>query len=364
MITFSIKSPFISRIVHRELLTKEGSSKKTYHIVLDIKDADIEFEPGDSVAILVENDPRIVDLTLNYMKKDPEEKIIDPRSNTEMKLIDFLTKKVSITKANPHFIKLFDPKLNIDEIKQLSTSHHIWDILKLYPKHKVSANDMCKYLLPLLPRLYSIASSLDVFSNEMHLLITHVSYELSKIKRNGVATEFLCKLSKTIKTPIPIYIQPSHGFRLPKDPKTPIIMIGAGCGLAPFKAFLEHRYFSKAEGQNWLFFGERNSKTDYYYEDYFKDLVDNNFLRLTTAFSRDQEDKIYVQDKVLENSSDIWQWIHSGAIIYICGGLLMARTVDENMQRIFMEEGGLSEIDARVFFKNLIKEKRYLKDVY
>nr|NGX32698.1 Sulfite reductase [NADPH] flavoprotein alpha-component [Candidatus Anoxychlamydiales bacterium] len=173
--TYSHKEPYITRIKHRELLNKDGSSKKTYHLILDINDSDISYESGDSVAILAENDPRIVDLTINYMKADPTQEIINPKTNEKIKLIDFLTKKANISKANFNFIKLFDKKLKIEEIKTLITTHHIWDILKLFPKHKITAQDMCANMMPLLPRLYSITSSLKMYPNEMHLLITHVS---------------------------------------------------------------------------------------------------------------------------------------------------------------------------------------------
>ncbi|KKL55187.1 hypothetical protein LCGC14_2257930, partial [marine sediment metagenome] len=176
--------------------------------------------------------------------------------------------------------------------------------------------------------------------------------------------EYICNLSQTLKTKLPIYIQPSHGFRLTKDLDKPIIMIASGCGLAPFRAFLEERFMTKATGNNWLFFGERSSKTDFYFENFFKDLEEKNLLRLTTAFSRDQEDKIYIQDRLLENASDVWQWIHSGCLIYSCGGLAMGRAVDETLQNIFTQEGNLSKEESRAFFKSLIKEKRYLKDIY
>ncbi|NGX28848.1 MAG: Sulfite reductase [NADPH] flavoprotein alpha-component [Candidatus Anoxychlamydiales bacterium] len=363
MSLYTISNPFLSRIKHRTLINKEGSSKKTYYLILDLKDSDISFESGDSLAILPQNDPRIVDLTLNYMRAKPDEEIEDPRTNQKIKLIDFLTKKANISKTTSNLIRLFTKKLNPDEMKELILSHHLWDILKKFPKHKIPAQEICNLLLPILPRLYSITSSNRMHTDELHLLITHVSYELSGIKRNGVATEFICHLSKVLKTPLPVYVQPSHGFTLTKDTSKPIIMIASGCGLAPYKAFLEDRYLDNAK-ENWLIFGERHSKTDFYFEDFFKDLIEKNLLRLTTAFSRDQEDKIYVQDRILENGSDIWQWIHSGAIIYICGGLMMGRKVDEAMQQIFMQEGNLSNGNARSFFKNLIKEKRYLKDVY
>ena len=363
MTAYNLKNPFISKIKHRSLISKEGSSKKTYYFILDLKGSDITFASGESLAIIAQNDPRIVDLTLIYMKAKPDEEIVDPRTKEKIKLIDFLTKKANISKAIPNLIRLFTKKLNNDEMKKIVFSHHIWDLLKKFSKQKIASQEICNHLLPLLPRLYSIASSNLMYPHELHLLITHVSYELSNIKRNGVATEFICHLSKVLKTDIPIYVQPSHGFKLIKDTSKPIIMIASGCGLAPFKAFLEDRYLQNAKN-NWLIFGERNSKTDFYFEDFFKDLIDKNLLRLTCAFSRDQEDKIYVQDRILENSSDIWQWIHQGAIIYICGGLMMGKKVDEAMQQIFMQEGNLSNGDSRNFFKKLIREKRYLKDVY
>jgi sulfite reductase (NADPH) flavoprotein alpha-component len=361
---YNFQNPYLSRIIFRDRISKEASSKKVYHIILDTEAFEDTYYPGDSVAILVQNDPREVDLVLNYMKESPDIEIIDPKTQEKITLKDFLTTKANITKASFNFIKLFDKKLSNDEIKKLIQNHNIWDILKAFEKHKISPQEICNNMLPLLPRLYSVASSIKMYPNEIHLLITHVSYEKGKIKRNGVATEYLCHLSKVLKTQVPIYIQPSHGFSLTTDNTKPIIMIGFGCGLAPFKAFLEDRLINKAEGQNWLFFAERSSKTDFYFEDFFKDLIDKNFLRLTTAFSRDQEDKIYVQDRLLENSSDVWQWVHSGAIIYVCGSAIMGSHIDETLKNIFLQEGNLNNEEARGFLKNLIKEKRYLKDVY
>jgi len=362
--TYNMKNPFISRIEHRKLLNKEGSSKKTYHIILNIKHSNIKYKPGDSVAIFPQNDPRIVDLTIKYMKTNPNFKIQDPKTNEKITLFDFLLKKTNITKASAKLLKLFIKNPSLEVTKKYLTNHNVWDILKEFPKHKIEAQEICNNLLPLLPRLYSIASSLKMYPNEIHLLITHVSYELSNIKRNGVCSEFMNHLAFKLKTPIPIYIEPSHGFKLTKDTKKPIIMIANGCGLAPFRAFLEERFIDKTEGLNWLFFGERNSKTDFYFEDFFKDLAYKNFLRLTTAFSRDQEDKIYVQDKLLENQSDAWQWIQKEAIIYVCGDIRLSRGVDEKLKLIFIEEGNLNPKQANDYLKTLIKEKRYLKDVY
>ena len=176
-------------------------------------------------------------------------------------------------------------------------------------------------------------------------------------------------IPKTEKAPFVKFIKQKkeneeYDFILTKDNQKPIIMIAAGCGVAPFKAFLEERYLRQASGPNWLFFGEKYSDKDFHFKNFFLDLVDKNFLRLTTAFSRDQEDKIYVQDRILENGSDIWQWLHSDAIIYVCGRAKMAVSVEQKLLEIFIEEGNLSKEDSYEFFKQLIESKRYLKDVF
>ena len=361
---YSKDEPYISHIKKRTLLSKAGSTKKSYLLILDINGSDIDYQAGDSVAILPQNDPRIVDLTINNMKASPTEEVIDPKTKEQTTLLEYLTKKANITKLSPNLVKILSKNVSTEELKELVTSHHVWDFLKKHPKHKLSAQEIVDTLMPLLPRLYSAASSLNMYPNEIHLIITHVSYEISGIKRNGVSTEYLCHLAKVLKSPIGVYIQPSHGFNLPKDTKAPIIMIRAGCDVAPYRAFLEERYISKQEGPSWLIFGERSSKTDFYFEDFFKDLEDKNLLRLSTAFSRDQEYKIYVQDRLYENASDIWQWIQKGAYIYVCGDANMGKEVYNKILQIFQEEGGFSPEDAQEHYKKLVNEKRYLKDVY
>ncbi len=361
----SAKSPYITKIKDRKLLSKEGATKKSYQIILDIENAKLEYKPGDSVAIFPQNDPRIVDLTITHMHTSKQETITHPRNGQNILLEEFLTKYANISRVSPGLIKKLNPKIKPENIRPLIQSHHLWDLLKKFSKHKLSSQKICDLLLPILPRLYSISSSSKMYPEEMHLLITHVSYELNGIKRNGVCTEFMCHLSKENTTPIPIYIQPSHGFNLTTNDQAPIIMIGPGCGVAPFRAFLEERFMDQAPGENWLIFGERNSKTDFYYEDFFKDLVSKNKLRLSTAFSRDQKDKIYVQDKLYEHGADVWQWVQHGAHIYVCGDARrMAIDVEKNLIKIFLEQGNLQEAEARDYLYKLREEKRYLKDVY
>ena len=165
----------------------------------------------------------------------------------------------------------------------------------------------------MLPRLYSISSDYCVTPNEAHLTVSHLSYETSSHKRYGVTSHYLCDFAnKNVK----IYIHKTHKFFLPKDSKTPIIMVGTGAGIAPFMSFINHRYFNKDLGKNWLFFGDCNKATDFYYHNFLEKLEKEKFLKITTAFSRDQKEKIYVQHRLLENKSEIWQWLNNNAVFY------------------------------------------------
>jgi len=330
----------------------------------DAKDKNITFLPGDSVAIIPENDPRLIEEILKELNTKKDEIIIDPKTKEKITVYDFLLKKATITKLSPSLIKMMFENLDFEEIKKIQMNNHLIDLLKDKNSKKPLLQNFIDNLLPLLPRLYSISSSQRIYPNEIHLIVTHVTFKMHDTIRKGVATEYICHLAKIAKTPIKIYIQPTSSFNLPEDSDIPIIMIAVGCGIAPFRAFLEERYFKQANGMNWLFFGERCSKTDFYFENFFNFLEDKNFLRKSTAFSRDQEEKIYVQNRVIENGADIWQWIHDKAIIYICGSIQLGYDVDKAFLQIFEQEGGLNEPEAKSLLKTLIKDKRYLKDVY
>jgi sulfite reductase (NADPH) flavoprotein alpha-component len=215
-----------------------------------------------------------------------------------------------------------------------------------------------------MPRFYSIASSPKVFPNEVHLTVAFLQYEANGQIHTGVGSHFLCCQAEVELTPVPIYVQPSHHFTLP-DPNTAMILIGPGTGIAPFRAFLQERLATQAPGLNWLFFGERNRATDFYYSDFWLQLEKQGRIRLDLAFSRDQPQKIYVQHKILEHKKSFWDWIQQGSWIYVCGDAEnMAKDVDAALQQIAREEGQLSEEDARLYIKSLRTEKRYLLDVY
>jgi sulfite reductase (NADPH) flavoprotein alpha-component len=216
--------------------------------------------------------------------------------------------------------------------------------------------------MPLLPRFYSIASSHKVTPNEIHLTVALVKYEADGNLRHGVATNYLAHIAQMHTPSVPIYLQPNHGFTLPAKHETPIIMIGPGTGVAPFRGFLFERLACQAPGKNWLFFGECNKAHDFFYEN---DWIKFNNLRLTTAFSRDQEHKVYVQHKMLEHARELYEWITSGAYLYVCGDAhRMAKDVEATLHQILQEQGKMDEAGAKAFVKQLRTDKRYLRDVY
>ncbi len=324
-------NPFPAKIVERHILNKEGSTKKTYHITLDLEGSGITYKAGDAVAIYPENSPYEVNELLIALGKSGSEKIVDPRSEKTFTLEHFLKTKVNLLRVGK--------KLSLETL-------------------------LAKYS-PLLPRFYSIASSPQVSPSRVDLLVATFTYTVEGIERKGIGSHFLCDLAEVGKTPIYIYLHPTTHFTLPKNPSTPIIMVGPGTGVAPYRAFLQEREAQKAEGKNWLLFGERNRAHDYYYESYLEALKEKKFLELDLAFSRDQEEKNYVQHSLLKRGAVVWKALKEGAHFYICGDARrMAKDVTRTLQTIIETHGALSPADAKNFIKTLRKEKRFLLDVY
>lgn len=347
---YSKDHPFCSFIKERALLTREGSTKKTYHISLGIEES-VHFQVGDSVAVIPSNDPEMVESILKKLKVSPEEEILDPKTALPIRFFDFLLKKANLERVFLH--------------KLYPVEKRVLPLIDLVKEHRPSPSELSRVLLPLMPRFYSIASSPKVFPHEIHLTVALVEYFVEGSARYGVGTHFLCQRAEIGSTSIPIYIQPSNHFSLPEDPSASIICIGPGTGIAPFRSFVQERLATNACGRNWIFFGERNQQTDFYYEDFWEDLAKQGRIRLSTAFSRDQPDKIYVQHKMLEEKKSLWNWIQSGSFIYVCGDAKeMAKDVERTLLEIFKEEGSMNEGEARAYLKELRQNKRYLLDVY
>lgn len=348
---YSKTHPYLAKVKDRYLLSGPGSSKKTYHVVLQVEHDALPFQVGDSIAVFPTNHIPTVDQILHKLGRAGSEEIFDTRSNKSYTFRDYL-----LHKANIH--KVFFHKLFPVEKKALP-------LLEWVETHQPTPSQLCTVLLPLMPRFYSIASSPKVFPDEIHLTIASVQYLMNGQIQWGVGSHFLCEQAEMGSTSIPIYVQPSDHFTLPSDPTAPIILIGPGTGIAPFRAFLQERIATGAPGKNWLFFGERNRASDFYYEDFWTQLEREEKVRLDLAFSRDQPEKMYVQHKMLEQKKALWQWIQSGSYLYVCGDAQeMAKDVEKTLQQIIHEEGQMPEEDARQFLKALRKSHRYLLDVY
>ena len=221
------------------------------------------------------------------------------------------------------------------------------------------------FFFPLSPRYYSIASSCLVSPAEIQLIVTLVQYPHNGQNYTGVASGFLCERAKINDTPIPYTVHPSRGFSLPEDPNAAIILIAAGAGIAPFRAFLAHRQALGSPGKSWLFFGERNQKTNFYYRDFIEKLVEEKRLKLNVAFSRDSTSRIYVQHRMWEEREELWRWISRGAIIYVCGDAHhMAKEVDHMISQIVQSEGHFSEDEAQHYLRVMRAKKQYRLDVY
>lgn len=370
--TTSRHHPVFLRMKERKELTSGGieSAKQTFHISLDLAAAEISFEAGDSLGVFAQNDPTLVQHILQAMGVAPHTLVTDPRSQQPMSLLEFLTHKANLSRVTSSFLRLFHTENLLEEgnreaLLQYLATHDPLDLFRSYKLNAgVSLQEVCAQFGPLLPRFYSVASSLVEHPSEVHLLVAVSTFTHSGEIRFGVASHFLCHLAQS-ETPIPVYVQPAPHFSLPQDPHTPIIMVGPGTGVAPFRAFLQERIARGAPGKNWLFFGEQHRAHHYFYQDFFEELVKNKQLELDLAFSRDQVEKIYVQHRMQEKGAQLWRWLQEGAYFYVCGDAdKMAKDVEHALHLILQEHGGLNEEGARDYIRHMRKEKRYLADVY
>ncbi len=375
MASYSRTSPFAASLIERSRLNKTGSSKETWHVVLSLAGSNITFRPGDSMGICPENDHVMCDEILKLCGFSPDEEIQDPRTTETMRIVDFLRKKINLSVPTRKLLQELvvrgathlDKLLQDDELfREFITHHNVLELLQEHPEARLGPQDLVQNSGPLLPRLYSIASSQALYKDEVHFTVSRVRYEIHGKKRLGVASHFLCDMIKTNANNVPVYIQQTKDFLLPNDNQLPVIMIGPGTGIAPFRAFMQERFAREnPTANNWLFFGECHRQYDFFYEEYWQKLVDKQALKLSVAFSRDQNEKVYVQHRLWEHRKDIWEWIQNGAHIYVCGDAArMAKDVDLCLQNIVKEALGISDESARHFVTDLRKQKRYLRDVY
>ncbi len=365
--TISRSTPLLCRLKSRFLLSKQGSTKEVYHITLCIKGSELEFKPGDAVGILPQNPPILVKRALNSLNLKGDETVTDPRTKEKISVEAFLSTQANLSRLTSKMLQAIDPErfnaLSKEDLTAYLYSNEPHDLFT-QAKTPPALGTLVPLFAPLLPRFYSIASSARAHPDEIHLTVAVPSFIKDGEKRYGTASSFLSHQANE-ETPIPLYVQAAPHFALPKDETTHLIMIGPGTGVAPFRAFVQERKAQEATGKNWLFFGERNCNCDFYYEAEWRRYMEEGHLKLTKAFSRDQKDRVYVQDRLLENGSEIWRWLQEGTTLYVCGNAKnMAKAVDCALHHIAQTEGALSSDAARAYLTSLRKDKRYLTDVY
>ena len=379
MATYNLKNPCIAHLSRAELLTKPGSGKDTRHYEIDLKGSGMEFLPGDSLAVKPTNCPDLVEDILGALKLDGDVVVTSP-TKEEKSLRETLLSDCAITAPDKKFLKLLAEKAGdaanewaglLDVEKKAELADYLWgreiiDFLLAHPEVQFEAQEFVGTLKKLLIRLYSIASSLKAYPEQVHLTVATVTYESFGRKRKGVCSTYLSDRIDA-STPIPTFINAGKGFRLPEpDDATPIIMVGPGTGIAPFRAFMQERKATNAKGKAWLFFGDQTRAHDYLYEDEWGIYQNDGVLhKLDLAFSRDQDYKIYVQTRMKENAAEFWAWLEEGAILYVCGDASrMAKDVDTALHEIISEEGGKSAEEAAAYVEQMKADKRYRRDVY
>lgn len=372
---YSRKNPFPSVLLEDIVLNGRGSQKETHHIEISLEGSGLTYEPGDALGVYPTNAPDVVDellVALNYA--GGESVTIDGRETSVYDAFFRNLEITTITRPTMQKYAAIAQNAQLDELlseshkKELNTyldGREIIDLVSDFPVKGMAPQIFVDLLRKIPPRLYSIASSLKQHPDEVHLTAVAVRYLAHNRDRKGVCTTFFADRVGEY-TRIPVYVDHNNNFKLPSDPSRPIIMVGPGTGVAPFRAFVEERDAISASGKNWLFFGDQHFTTDFLYQaEWLKYLKQGVLTRLNVAFSRDQADKIYVQHRMLENSRDIYAWLQEGAHFYVCGDeKRMAHDVHAALIQIVEKEGNMDRERADEFVKQLQKEKRYQRDVY
>lgn len=371
--TYSRKNPFYAEVLENINLNGRGSNKETRHLELSIEGANFHFEPGDSIGIQPENDEQLVSALLTALEFNPETEVsvldeaITIKQALQKKLeITVLSKplleKISAYTKHPEFLKLLEEP---NAWKEYAKGRDLLDVVEDFAPFTWSAQQFVEMLRKIPARLYSIASSQKANSEEVHLTIGKVNYETNGRQRLGVCSGSISERIQPGDT-LPIYVHKNPNFRLPENEDTPIIMIGAGTGVAPYRAFLEEREELGIEGKAWLIFGDQHFVTDFLYQtDWQRWLASGTLSQMHVAFSRDTEKKVYVQHKLQEHAASFYEWLEQGAVIYVCGDKKsMAADVDATIHQIIEQQGQKTPEEAKSFVNELKQQKRYQRDVY
>ncbi|MEG0024983.1 MAG: sulfite reductase subunit alpha [Akkermansia sp.] len=369
------KNPFPSTVLEVKHITQEASPKESIHISFDLTNSGLEYVAGDALAVIPTNDEKLVFALIETLALSQESPVLTPDGGTTS-LVDALTQFYDITNVNKALLTKWatlSGNSSLQEMlatgdKQLMSDfcygRDVLDLATEFPIAELTAEAFVGMLKKIMPRLYSIASSPNAHPGQVQLCVGAVRYTTRERKRGGVCSTFMADRVGQGGT-AKVFVHTNKNFRLPEDTSLPIIMVGPGTGIAPFRAFWEERIVSGATGQNWLFFGNPYKATDFCYEDELLPLTQSGKLKLSTAWSRDQERKIYVQHLMEQEGETLWQWLEQGACFYVCGDASrMAKDVDNALVALVAKWGQKSLEDAVAYVDAMRKDKRYQRDVY
>ena len=364
---FSKSNPFPALLRTSRNLSGEGSAKQVHHIEFLLENSGLVYEPGDALGVVPQNCPELVNDLLALLNLDGREKVAVGAERVPLR--QALTANFDLGKPSDDLLKFLRLPLSKSTADADGTKgpvfHHVIDAL-LVADPKPSAEDLARHLRKLQPRLYSISSSPRAHPGEVHLTVGALRYDVAGRARRGVCSTFLADRAVPEESQVGVFVHANRAFRLPADGQTPVIMVGPGTGIAPFRAFLEERIAAGAPGRNWLFFGDQSASSDFLYRDEILGWQESGHLsRLDLAWSRDQSVKIYVQHRMLENAGELFAWLEAGAHFYVCGDASrMAKDVDVALQQVVERGGGRSPEKAAAYVQALRAAKRYVRDVY
>jgi len=370
-------NPFPASVLENLNLNGRGSAKETRHVELSLEGSGLVYEPGDSLGVYPENRPDLVQELIGAMGWKEDEIVPLPSGSGQAPLAEALIRHYDLATLTKDFAEkaaertgsrrlreILAPERE-QELREYLKTRDLLDFVRDFELKGAPAGELVPLLRKQAPRLYSIASSPKAYPDEAHLTVRHVVYEAFGRKRYGVCSNFIAERLKPGDT-VPVFVQENPNFRLPGDPDTPIIMIGPGTGVAPFRAFLGEREETGASGKSWLFFGDQRFLTDFLYQvEWQRWLKDGVLTRMDVAFSRDSDRKVYVQHRMLERSRELYAWLEEGAVVYVCGDKdRMAKDVHGALAEILRREGGMDEERAEEYLRQLHQDKRYQRDVY
>lgn len=374
---YSRSNPFKAEVLENINLNGKGSNKETRHLEISLEGSGLTYQPGDSLGIYPENDPELVDALLKELKWNPDETVTVNKQGETRSLYEALRTYFEVTVltkpllqqaaelSKNNELQTLVSKGNEDKLKEYIDGRDLLDLVRDFGPWDVTPQAFISILRKMPSRLYSISSSLLANPDEVHLTIGAVRYEAHGRKRKGVCSIQAAERLEPGDT-IPVYIQHNDNFKLPENPDTPIIMVGPGTGVAPFRSFMQEREETGAEGKSWLFFGDQHFVTDFLYQTEWQRWVKDGVLtKMDVAFSRDTEEKVYVQHRMQEHSKELFEWLQEGAVVYICGDEKnMAHDVHNTLIEIIEKEGKMSREKAEAYLADMQQQKRYQRDVY